>query len=215
MGYCVFDIESTGLDPQKDRILELGLLVAEDDGSLHIESRFVKTAAPISAEITTITGLTQEDINEKGQDLHQTLTWFQEAIGEREVLVGHNILQFDFPMIIAECQRTVHPLGKHLELICRHHLRDTAAMFKAWKMDAIPRKTDTYYSFSCRVLNSPVKGLKFNLKAACLDLGINLDHLRLHSAGADVVATWKLYEALLQTGEVFHWQPGSFQPGNF
>ena len=33
MHFCVFDVETTGFNPKKDRILEIGLVLMDEDGA--------------------------------------------------------------------------------------------------------------------------------------------------------------------------------------
>ena len=50
--------------------------------------------------------------------------------------------------------------------------------------------------YASRILDKPVKGLKYNLKVACEDNQVKTDDVRAHRAAADVLVTYRLYEAL-------------------
>lgn len=52
------DLETTGLDPARDRVLELGALFVEDGRIVGRVERMFSSEVPVPAEITALTGLT-------------------------------------------------------------------------------------------------------------------------------------------------------------
>lgn len=65
------DLETTGLDPRKDEIIEVGVLITtftNEDGFINIDftnNQLQQPNKPISEEITKITGITNEDVKGK------------------------------------------------------------------------------------------------------------------------------------------------------
>ncbi|MFZ5446207.1 MAG: PolC-type DNA polymerase III [Myxococcota bacterium] len=59
---CFVDIETTGLDPTTDVILEIGAVFVEDGVVTSRKSWLVQPERPIPALITALTGLTDEDV---------------------------------------------------------------------------------------------------------------------------------------------------------
>ena len=65
------DLETTGLDPRVDEIIEVGVLIASftnEDGFVNIDftnNQLQQPSQPISEEITKITGITNQDVEGK------------------------------------------------------------------------------------------------------------------------------------------------------
>lgn len=66
MFVCI-DVETTGLNSKKDRVIEIGAIRVNPSNSSHpIYQTLVDSGAEIPSIITKITGITTEDIMEKG-----------------------------------------------------------------------------------------------------------------------------------------------------
>src|SRR5262249_39435150 len=60
--WIVIDFETTGLDPDKERILEVGL-VCYDSGRISVrENLLINPGIPVSAEARSVHGITDEEI---------------------------------------------------------------------------------------------------------------------------------------------------------
>ncbi|MCI7814649.1 MAG: 3'-5' exonuclease [Lachnospiraceae bacterium] len=91
--YVVVDLETTGLSPEKDRILEIGAVKLEDEKITDSFQCFVNCHRKLSEVVTNLTGITQE-MCESGVEEEQALEAFLQFAGD-QVLIGHN-LPFDF-----------------------------------------------------------------------------------------------------------------------
>ena len=58
--YLAFDVETTGLSPESDEIIEIGALKVQDGKVCDRFITFVKPSEPVSERITEITGITNE-----------------------------------------------------------------------------------------------------------------------------------------------------------
>ena len=59
---AVFDIESTGVNPRLDRIIELSVVKVLPDGSREVKTWLVNPEIPIPHESTEIHGITDRDV---------------------------------------------------------------------------------------------------------------------------------------------------------
>ncbi len=94
----VFDIESTGLDIAKDRIIELSMLKIRPDGSRESKTWVVNPGIWIPLESSKIHGFFNDDVKDKPsfEDLAQEIFDF---IGDAD-LAGYNSNRFDIPVLV-------------------------------------------------------------------------------------------------------------------
>ena len=91
--YIALDLETTGLSPARDRILEIGAVKVEEGEVTDCYETFIDCGIPIPPKITELTGITGEMI--KGSPLRdEAVRGFLEFSGDM-VLLGHN-LPFDY-----------------------------------------------------------------------------------------------------------------------
>ena len=97
VGYVVFDLETTGLSPFKDEIIEIGAVRVDKDGKI-IETftTLVKPSKPVSEFIQNLTGITNEML-EDAPSIYTALPRFTDFAGDN-VLVGHNVT-FDIAFV--------------------------------------------------------------------------------------------------------------------
>lgn len=91
--YIAFDLETTGLDVEKDYIIEIGALKVKDGKVSERFMEFVKPPIAIPKQITNITGITDAMVScaRETDDIIRDFASFCEDY----ILVGHNIL-FDY-----------------------------------------------------------------------------------------------------------------------
>lgn len=92
-GYVVVDIETTGLDCEKDEILELGAARVVDHQITETFSALLLLQRTLPTEIIALTGITPEMTAETGMLPTQALEQFWTFVGQSP-MVGHNI-RFD------------------------------------------------------------------------------------------------------------------------
>ena len=91
--YIAFDLETTGLDVCSNEIIEIGAVKVVQGKVVDRFIEFLKPEQPISAQITQITGITNEMV-EQAKDTETVVRAFVNFC-EDFTLVGHNIM-FDY-----------------------------------------------------------------------------------------------------------------------
>lgn len=100
--YVVFDLETTGLSPVKDRIIEIGAVKIKDGKITDTFSRFVNPHIHIPERITELTGINDEMVSKVGR-IEQVFPEFIDFC-QNSVLVAHNS-KFDISFIKENIQR--------------------------------------------------------------------------------------------------------------
>ena len=88
-GYIVVDLETTGLSPQNDEIIELGALHIVDGAEKNQLSILVKPQKAVPSEIQHLTGITSDLLTKEGVLLHDAIDQVRAFIGNYK-LVYHN-----------------------------------------------------------------------------------------------------------------------------
>lgn len=91
--YIAFDVETTGLDPLANEIIEIGALKVRDGKVSERFMEFIKPTASISPAITSLTGITDEMVA-GARTRRSVVADFLDFCGE-DVLIGHNV-SFDY-----------------------------------------------------------------------------------------------------------------------
>ncbi len=98
-----FDIESTGLNVSKDRIVELCIIKVNPNGTTETKTWLLNPGYPISEEAQKVHGISAEDVKDKptfkqvAKDIHRFLANCD--------LAGYNSNRFDIPMLVEEFLR--------------------------------------------------------------------------------------------------------------
>lgn len=98
-----FDIESTGLDVAKDRIVEISAVKVFPDGHKEVKTRRVNPQVEIPAEATAIHHITNEDVagEPEFKQIAKSLAQWLEGCD----FAGYNFLKFDIPLLEEEFLR--------------------------------------------------------------------------------------------------------------
>lgn len=102
--YTAIDLETTGLTPEVDRIIELGAVRVRNGKPVATYSQLVDPGIPIPPQVRRITGITDSDVQGK-PTIDKALPEFIDFIGS-DPLVGHNIIRFDSEFLRHEAART-------------------------------------------------------------------------------------------------------------
>lgn len=98
-----FDLETTGINVSKDRIVELAMLKVKPNGETEKKVALVNPTIPIPEEAAMIHGIRDEDVKDKAtfKEIAKTLAKFLEGCD----LGGFNIVRFDVPLLVEEFLR--------------------------------------------------------------------------------------------------------------
>lgn len=90
------DLETTGLDPSYERIIEIGAVKFQGDEILEEWQSLVQPGCPIPFNVTQLTGITDEDVSD-APALSRVLPDLRHFIGDAPIL-GHNV-RFDLSFL--------------------------------------------------------------------------------------------------------------------
>ena len=98
-----FDLETTGVNVGKDRIVQIGMIKVMPDGSQSEYTQLINPGMHISEESSRLTGITDADVamSPKFKDVAMEI---KEFIGNSD-LAGYNSNKFDVPMLVEEFLR--------------------------------------------------------------------------------------------------------------
>lgn len=131
-------VQTTGLNSNTDRIVELSITRVETDGTTKTGTRLVNPGIPIPTEATAINGITDEIVKSKPtfKEIAENINKFLEGCD----FVGFNIQFFDLKFLSEEFNRA----GVEFTLLGRKVI-DISNIYFAME----PRDLTAAYSFYC------------------------------------------------------------------
>ena len=99
----IFDLETTGLDLVKDRIIQISYIKVNPDGSEERGNELVNPEKPIEPIITQLTGISNEDVKDK-----PTFKQLGAILADKFTgcdFAGFNSNHFDIPLLAEEFRR--------------------------------------------------------------------------------------------------------------
>ncbi len=159
-----FDLETTGINISRDRIVEISFLKVFPNGDEEIKSKRVNPGMPIPAESTAIHGITDEDVKDcpTFKQIAKSLANQIEGCD----LAGFNSNRFDVPMLAEEFLRADidFDMGKRkfIDVQIIYHRKEPRTLGAAYKfycdkelVDAHSAEADTRATYE--VLKSQLK----------------------------------------------------------
>ena len=140
---AVLDLETTGTDPSKDRIVEISILRLSLDGSEELLGRRVNPQVPIPADAMAVHRISDADV--EGEPTFAQLATEIEKFLKGCDLAGYNVIRFDLPMLEAEFQRAGVDFSRKgravvdaMAIFHRKEPRDLAAAARIYLGRAMP-----------------------------------------------------------------------------
>jgi DNA polymerase III epsilon subunit-like protein len=111
--FVVFDLETTGLMVKTNRIIQIAAKVVGEEESDIFNSYILPVDLKVSNNITELTGITQEFLNDNGMSIEEAIMKFQiwlTELKERDdreiILLAHNAKTFDLPFLKEAIRKT-------------------------------------------------------------------------------------------------------------
>lgn len=108
--YICIDLETTGLNPKKDRIIEIGAVKVCQGEITERFSTLIQPGRKLEERITELTGIRDEDL-ENAPEIEAVLEQLLEFMGDLPLL-GHSIL-FDYSFLKKACVNQKLPFEKY------------------------------------------------------------------------------------------------------
>lgn len=132
---AIIDLETTGLSIDRDRIVEISVLLIRPDGSRDSRTRRVNPGIPIPPEATAVHGISDTDVAD-APTFAQLAAALLDFIAGAD-LAGFNIRYFDLPMLGCELERAGKVLSLEgraiidaMQIYKRKERRDLAAAYR-------------------------------------------------------------------------------------
>lgn len=161
-----FDLETTGFNPRKDRVVQFALVGSDSDGShINLQS-LVDPGCKIPRASSNVHGIMDDDVRGAG-GFEEHLDSISKLI-DGAVIVGHNVIAFDWRFVEMECIRIGREPPKPLAFI------DTLVVARSFGVPG-----------------------RHKLGILCDRFGIRLErsHRADADAGATLLLLWKLMKA--------------------
>lgn len=115
-----FDVETTGLSSRRDRVVQYALVGSDATGEAIQIERLVNPGVRIPPETTRVHGISDADVADEPSWSH----WADEVhdLMDGAVLVGHNIIGFDWGFVETEFRRVGRPAPRPKALLDTLHL---------------------------------------------------------------------------------------------
>lgn len=94
--YVVLDLETTGLNPKLDKIIEIGAVKVRNGEVAEVYSTFVNPGRLLTQRIIDLTGIKDENLKDAPY-IEDILPDFLDFLGD-DILLGHNLI-FDFSFV--------------------------------------------------------------------------------------------------------------------
>ena len=190
--YTAWDLETTGLSPTENKILEIGVIKVVDAKEVVKKSWLLNHKIEIPEKITEITGITKEIVDKEGVDPVGALKEFLEILGTTPANITHNGYKFDIPFLV-----NAVPDRPKLKAFLEAGCVDTAVMYKARKMRMDRMWNENFIDFAKRIMDIKAYGVKFNLALCCTELRVDTTKITAHRALGDVKMTNEVYKKLV------------------
>lgn len=148
--WAFLDIETTGLNPESDEIIEIAVFIANEVEVKLSWSVLIKTEVTVPAMITELTGITSEMLCNGNMDIICALKHLAEIIKERTVVCYNKKFDISFLQTAYRKSGLSCPIGKVIDMLslARKRVRDV----QNYKLGPLAEYFDIVYAKQHRAL---------------------------------------------------------------
>lgn len=132
--FVAFDTETTGLNTENCRIIEIGAVRFDQNGIIDTFNSLINPDQEIPLNITEITNINNQMVKDSPK-IYQVLPKFLDFLTD-SIVIGHNI-QFDLRFLEAECLRNNFPVIKNTVIDTLQFSRWALPELKKYKQSII------------------------------------------------------------------------------
>lgn len=190
--YVVVDIETTGLSPSYDEIIEISAIRYIDGDKSAVFETLIKPNCEISGYITELTGITDAMV-EDAPDINSVIRDFKDFVGD-DIIVGHNV-NFDINFLYDNLNNcydeiltnnfidTMRVARRVLTDLKHHRLKDIADYY------GIDYEQAHRATIDCEICNSCFVALKRDVEQKGISLETKRDYSNRKKLSAKDITT--------------------------
>jgi DNA polymerase III epsilon subunit-like protein len=186
--YCLFDTETTGLDPKTNKILEYGCLRVRNNEIVDSFRALANHKVYIAPFLTEIHGIDNALIEKDGINPKEACKKALDFMGN-DIIIGLNNIPFDYPFLEIEANSHGLPRPKIENWI------DLGMLAKGVQLGNIYNETEYFYKYAWRIRDIRARGVKFSLNH--LTQVYECENLReggVHGAIVDLKMTYNIFK---------------------
>lgn len=196
--YIVWDLETNGFSSTKNVILEVAVAIIREGNVVDKWSSLINQDFEPNPKAEAIHGISREMCIAEGRPLEEVIGKLFKNIRDCEAHITHNGTRFDLMFLEQALINARTP--SNYEYLAEKHI-DTAALYKAMKINEKKIWSESWPDFFMRVLKEYAPGVKYNVGVCCDELGISREGVEQHRALADVLLTNEIYKKITNIGE--------------
>lgn len=192
--YVCWDLETSGLDSNNDKIIEIGAVKVKNGEVVETKSWLLNHGIFLSEKIIEITKITDELIDSDAILPEQAYSEFLKFFGDMEdwTNITHNGFGFDIKFLVNALPEKYAEEKKKI----KDAMIDTAVFVKAMKLHMPQFENESFESWARRVMSVRAYGVKFNIPLCCEELEIDTSNATFHRAVGDALLTNLIYQKL-------------------
>ncbi|WP_367569137.1 type I-E CRISPR-associated endoribonuclease Cas2e [Lacrimispora sp.] len=137
--YVIVDVETTGINSEKDQIIEIAAIKMEGNEMI-VFQELVKIEKGLQREISGLTGITDEMLANDGKDIDIVLEEFLDFVGNA-ILVGYNV-KFDISFINAELKKSGNEVLTNKTICLLQEAKRKQKLLRDYKLSTVLKKYD-------------------------------------------------------------------------
>lgn len=188
--YSLYDVETTGLNPNQDRILEHGCIRVRDNKIVDELRLLANHNIDVPVDASNIHGLTRSILAKDGIDPAIACKKVIDFLGD-DLVGGLNNIPFDYPFLEIECNRFTVARPKI------ENWFDLGMLSKGLSIGMLYNEKEPFYKYAFRVKDVRAKGVKYNLNFLAKTYEVeNLRDDGIHTALNDLKMTKYVFDKI-------------------